>query len=92
MISKVLHGYPIVKCTPQKTLLGPDQKTLPVIGQVTASLKSEINKCSQTVYRSTSHTSTIEQVKQVGLVEDKTFDPQKVFPALFRNLGKLRPY
>ena len=31
----------------------------------------------------------LELVKQVGSVEDKTFDPQKAFPALFRNLGKL---
>ena len=32
-------------------------------------------------------------VKRVGYVEDKTFDPQKAFPVIFRNLGKLpRPY
>ena len=30
----------------------------------------------------------LELVKQVGSVEDKTFDTQKAFPALFRNLGK----
>ena len=35
----------------------------------------------------------LELIKRVGSVEDKTFDPQKTFPALFRNLGKLsRPY
>ena len=35
----------------------------------------------------------LELVKRVGSVEDKTFDTQKVIPALFRNLGKLqRPY
>ena len=35
----------------------------------------------------------LELVKQVGSVEDETFDTQKAFPALFRSLGKLqRPY
>ena len=44
-------------------------------------------------FRSTSLTSTSQLVKQVGSVEDKTFDTQKAFPALFQNLGKLqRPY
>ena len=35
----------------------------------------------------------LKLVKRVGSVEDKTFDTQKAFPALFQNLGKLqRPY
>ena len=35
----------------------------------------------------------LELVKRVGFVEDKTFDTQKAFPAVFQNLGKLqRPY
>ena len=35
----------------------------------------------------------LELVERVGSVEDKTFDTQKAFPALFQNLGKLqRPY
>ena len=38
-------------------------------------------------------TQALELVKRVGSVEDKTFDTQKAFPALFQNLGKLqRPY
>ena len=104
VISKSLSNQ-IVEGTlqpPKKTLLGPDQKTLPVIGQFTASFKSGTTTCSQTVYVvSDLHMpllgrpaiQALELVKQVGSVEDKTFDPQKVFPALFRNLGKLqRPY
>ena len=35
----------------------------------------------------------LELVKRVCSVEDKTFDTQKAFPAVFQNLGKLqRPY
>ena len=32
----------------------------------------------------------LELVKRFGPVEDKTFDTQKAFPALFQNLGKLQ--
>ena len=49
--SKALSSQ-IIKGTPQppkKTLLGPDQKTLLVIGQLTASLKSGTTTCSQAV-------------------------------------------
>ena len=104
VISKALSSQ-IIEGTPQppkKNLLGPDQKTLPVIGQFTASLKSGTTTCSQTVYvvpdlhmplLGQPAIQALELVKQVGSVEDKTFDPQKAFPALFRNLGKLsRPY
>ena len=52
VISKALSSQ-IIEGTPQppkKTLLGPDQKTLPVIGQYTASLKSRTPTCSKTVY------------------------------------------
>ena len=58
--------------------------------------------CSQTVYvvpdlhmplLGRPAIQILEPVKRVGSVEDKTFDTQKAFPALFQNLGKLqRPY
>ena len=99
MSSQKIEGTPQ---PPKKTLLGLGQKTLPVIGQFTASLKSGTTTCSQTVYvvpdlhmphLGRPAIQALELVKQVGSVEDKTFDPQKAFPALLRNLGKLqRPY
>ena len=58
--------------------------------------------CSQTVYvvpdlhiplLGRLAIKALELVKRIGSVEDKTFDTQKAFPALFQNLGKLqRPY
>ena len=87
----------------KKTLLGPDRNMLPVAGQFIANLKSGSNTCNQTVYVVPElHMPLLDRpaiealhlVKRVGSVEDdKTFDPQKSFPALFRSLGKLqRPY
>ena len=96
----------VVESNPQpakKTLLGPDQHVLPVTGQFIANLKSGSNTCNQTVYIvpelhmplfGRPAIEALHLVKRVGSVEnDKTFDPQKSFPALFRSLGKLqRPY
>ena len=76
---------------------------LPVTGQFVANLKAGSNTCNQTVYVVPElHTpllgrpaiEALQLVKRVGSVEDdKAFDPQKSFPALFQNLGKLqRPY
>ena len=47
MSCQIIEGTPQ---PPKKTLLGLDQKILPVIGQFTASLKSGTTTCSQTVY------------------------------------------
>ena len=107
MISAALSSS-IIEGIPQpakKTLLGlgPDQNILPVAGQFTANLKSGTNTCNQTVYvvpdlhiplLGRPAIEALGLVKRVGSVEDdKIFDPQKSFPALFRSLGKLqRPY
>ena len=79
MSSQIIEGTPQ---PPKKTLFGPDQKTLPVIGQSTASFKSGTTTCSQTVYvmpdlhmplLSLPAIQALELVKRVGSVEDKTF-------------------
>ena len=105
VISAALNNS-VVKSNPQpskKTLLGPDRNALPVTGQFVANLKAGSSTCNQTVYVVPElHTpllgrpaiEALQLVKRVGSVEDnKPFDPQKLFPALFQSLGKLqRPY
>ena len=105
VISAALNNS-VVKSNPQpskKTLLSPDRNVLPDTGQFVANLKAGASTCNQTVYVVPElHTpllgrpaiEALQLVKRVGSVEDdKAFDPQKSFPALFQNLGKLQgPY
>ena len=84
--------------------MGPDQTTLTVMGQFTAYLKSRADSCNQTIYYVVPglHMPLLDRpaievlglIKLASCIEDgKMLDPQKCFPALFGNLGKLqRPY
>ena len=85
----------------KKTLLGPNQNKLPVVGQFNANLKSGFTTYMQkTIYvvldlhmllLGRLAIEALELVKRVGSVKnEQMFDPQKSFPTLFRSLGKLQ--